>query len=105
VEDDEDPPELIAAVRSGREAAIDLPADGPPLQPTRDLACLRSDPHGREAARPLHAACLPPLLRLDFDRRGIHSGRGEMTVGQVIEWFIVGLAEEHLAQVRAALHR
>jgi hypothetical protein len=36
-------------------------------------------------------------------KRGVNAGRGEMTVAEVIESFIVGHAEEHLAQVRSAL--
>jgi uncharacterized damage-inducible protein DinB len=36
-------------------------------------------------------------------KKGIHLRRGEMTVADVIEVFIVAHAEEHLAQVRAAL--
>lgn len=36
-------------------------------------------------------------------KRGISSERGEMTVAEVLESFIVSHAEEHLAQVKAAL--
>lgn len=36
-------------------------------------------------------------------RKGIHLRRGEMSVADVIEIFIVAHAEEHLVQVRAAL--
>ena len=36
-------------------------------------------------------------------RKGIHLRRGEMTVADVVEVFIVAHAEEHLAQVQAAL--
>jgi DinB superfamily len=36
-------------------------------------------------------------------KRGVHPGRGEMTVDDVLESFIVGHAEEHLAQVQATL--
>ena len=36
-------------------------------------------------------------------KRGISGERGEITVGEVIESFIVGHAEEHVAQVKAAL--
>lgn len=38
-------------------------------------------------------------------KRGISTERGEMTVAQVIESFIVDHAEEHLAQVQTALGR
>ena len=36
-------------------------------------------------------------------KKGIHHSRGEMTVADVIELLIVAHAEDHLAQVRAAL--
>ncbi len=36
---------------------------------------------------------------------GLHLRRGEMTVAEVVEVFIVTHAEEHLEQVRAALQR
>jgi uncharacterized damage-inducible protein DinB len=36
-------------------------------------------------------------------RKGIHLRRGEMTVADVVEVFIVAHAEEHLVQVQAAL--
>ncbi len=36
-------------------------------------------------------------------KKGIHLNRGEMTVADVIEVFIVAHAEDHLAQVQAAL--
>jgi len=36
-------------------------------------------------------------------KKGIHVRRGEMTVADVVEVFIVTHAEDHLAQVRAAL--
>jgi uncharacterized damage-inducible protein DinB len=38
-------------------------------------------------------------------KRGMNPGRGELTVGEVIESFIVKHAEEHRAQVEAALRR
>jgi hypothetical protein len=38
-------------------------------------------------------------------KRGVNSERGELTVAEVIESFIVGHAEEHLAQVHSALRR
>jgi uncharacterized damage-inducible protein DinB len=38
-------------------------------------------------------------------KRGVHPGRGEMSVADVLESFIVGHAEEHLAQVQAALRK
>ena len=36
-------------------------------------------------------------------RKGVHPKHGEMTVAEVVETFIVAHAEEHLAQVQAAL--
>lgn len=43
------------------------------------------------------------LSEVERSKRGIHSARGEMTVAEIVESFIVGHAEEHLAQVQAAL--
>jgi len=37
------------------------------------------------------------------EKTGIHLRRGEMTVAEIIELFIVAHAEDHLAQVQAAL--
>ncbi len=45
------------------------------------------------------------LSTTERGKRGISSERGEMTVAQVIESFIVDHAEEHLAQVQNALQR
>ena len=39
----------------------------------------------------------------DCAKKGIHIRRGEMTVADVVEVFIVSHAEDHLEQVRAAL--
>jgi hypothetical protein len=39
----------------------------------------------------------------DRGKKGIHIRRGEMTVADVVEVFIVSHAEDHLEQVRAAL--
>lgn len=36
-------------------------------------------------------------------KKGVHVKRGEMTVGDIVELLIVAHAEEHVAQVRAAL--
>lgn len=36
-------------------------------------------------------------------RKGIHPRHGEMTVAEVVETYIIAHAEEHLAQVQAAL--
>jgi hypothetical protein len=43
------------------------------------------------------------LSEAERDKRGVHPGRGEMSVADILESFIVGHAEEHLQQVRAAL--
>ena len=45
------------------------------------------------------------LSTTDRGKRGVSSERGEMTVAQVIESFIVDHAEEHLAQAQNALRR
>ena len=46
-----------------------------------------------------------PNSTTERGKRGISTERGEMTVAQVIESFIVDHAEEHLAQVQGALRR
>jgi hypothetical protein len=52
----------------------------------------------RSAARTIRT-----LSAAERGKRGVYTGRGEVTVSDVIESFIVKHAEEHLAQVRAAL--
>jgi uncharacterized damage-inducible protein DinB len=49
------------------------------------------------------AAAIRTLSAAERGKRGLYTGRGEMTVGDVLESFIVRHAEEHLAQVQAAL--
>ena len=49
------------------------------------------------------ASTIRRLSAAERSRRGVCTGRGEMTVADVIESFIVKHAEEHLAQVDAAL--
>jgi hypothetical protein len=51
------------------------------------------------------ASAIRKLTMADRSKRGIYPGRGEMTVADVLESFIVSHAEEHLAQVQAALGR
>lgn len=48
----------------------------------------------------------PAIRRMsaqEWSKKGTHTRRGEMTVGDIIEFFIVAHAEEHLAQVKQAL--
>ena len=49
------------------------------------------------------AGTIRKLSVAERSKRGISSERGEMTVAEVLESFIVSHAEEHLAQVQAAL--
>jgi uncharacterized damage-inducible protein DinB len=49
------------------------------------------------------AGTIRTLSAAERAKRGVYSGRGEMTVADVLESFIVSHAEEHLAQVQAAL--
>ena len=49
------------------------------------------------------AGTIRKLSMAERSKRGIYSGRGEMTVAEVLESFVVSHAEEHLAQVEAAL--
>jgi len=51
------------------------------------------------------ATAIRKLSTEERGKRGINSERGELTVAEVIESFIVGHAEEHLAQVQSALRR
>jgi uncharacterized damage-inducible protein DinB len=56
----------------------------------------------KEAVRAA-AGTIRKLSEAERNKRGLNPERGEMTVAEVIESFIVGHAEEHLAQVQAAL--
>ena len=49
------------------------------------------------------AGTIRELSTLERGKRGLYPGRGEMTVADVLESFIVSHAEEHLAQVQSAL--
>ena len=49
------------------------------------------------------AGTIRKLSMAERGKRGMHPGRGEMTVADVIKSFIVDHAEEHLAQVQSAL--
>lgn len=51
------------------------------------------------------AGTIRKLSMAERGKRGISSEGGEITVADVLESFIVGHAEEHLAQVQAALRR
>jgi uncharacterized damage-inducible protein DinB len=51
------------------------------------------------------AGAIRRLSMAERDKRGNFLGRGEMTVAEVVESFIVSHAEEHLAQVEAALRK
>jgi uncharacterized damage-inducible protein DinB len=73
-------------------------AHGAAAQPDALLGQLRQEVQAAaESIRKLSAA--------ERAKRGVHPGRGEMTVSDVVESFIVGHAEEHLAQVHSALSR
>jgi len=41
---------------------------------------------------------------VELGRRGLHPVRGEVTVADILERFVVGHAEEHVGQLRAALN-
>ena len=51
------------------------------------------------------AKAIRGLSAAERSKRGRNSERGEMTVADVVESFIVHHAEDHLAQVQAALRR
>lgn len=46
---------------------------------------------------------LASLSDAELDRRGLHPSRGEVSVRDIIERFIVGHLEEHVEQLRAIL--
>jgi len=71
-------------------------ARGGSSQPDALLTELRDEV--RSAARTIRG-----LSAAEREKRGVCMGRGEMAVADVIESFIVSHAEEHLAQVEAAL--
>jgi uncharacterized damage-inducible protein DinB len=50
------------------------------------------------------AQAIRQMSAADLAKAGVHVRRGPMTVADIVESFMVGHAEEHLAQVRAALH-
>jgi uncharacterized damage-inducible protein DinB len=78
-------PERLAGVEQG--------ARGNP----EDLARMLHE-QVQEAARAIREMSVE-----ERSKKGMHMRDGEMTVGEVIERFIVDHAEEHLAQVRAAV--
>ena len=49
------------------------------------------------------ASAIRQLSMPERGKRGVYPGRGEMTVADVVESFIVSHAEEHMAQVQATL--
>jgi uncharacterized damage-inducible protein DinB len=73
-------------------------AHGAAAEPDALLAQLR---HEVRAA----AGAIRGLSAADWGKRGLNPGRGEMSVADVVERFVVSHAEEHLAQVQAALRQ
>jgi hypothetical protein len=49
------------------------------------------------------ARSIRQMSAADRGKKGIHVKRGEVTVADIVELFIVSHAEEHVAQVRTAL--
>jgi DinB superfamily len=56
-----------------------------------------------EAATGRYARLIAGLDADGLARRGVHPARGELTVGEILERFVVGHAEEHVVQLGAAL--
>lgn len=80
-----DDPERLAAVALGATSGV-------------DLLLTRLNEEVEKA--------VPAIRRFsasDRARKGLHVRRGEMSVGDILEQFIIAHAEEHLAQVQAAL--
>jgi hypothetical protein len=51
------------------------------------------------------ARALRQMSTVERRKQGLHARRGEMTVADIVEVFIVAHAEEHLAQVQTILRR
>jgi uncharacterized damage-inducible protein DinB len=49
------------------------------------------------------AQAIRQMSAAERDKKGVNPNRGEMTVAEVIEVFIIAHAEDHLAQMQAAL--
>ena len=71
-------------------------AHGATAQPDALLAQLQDEVRAA-------AGWIRKLSMAERGKRGVHPGRGEMAVADVLESFIVSHAEEHLAQVQSAL--
>jgi len=56
-----------------------------------------------EAGSPRVAARLRELTATDAGRKGLHPARGEMTVQEMLEPFLVGHTEGHVTQLREIL--
>ena len=56
-----------------------------------------------EAATDRYERLLAGLGAAGLARRGIHPVRGELTIEEILERFVVGHAEEHVVQLGAAL--
>jgi hypothetical protein len=56
-----------------------------------------------EAATDRYARLLAGLGPAGLARRGVHPVRGELTIEEILERFVVGHAEEHVVQLGAAL--
>ncbi len=70
----------------------------------RDRTLPPAELQGRiEAVVGRYARRLPELGSSGLARRGLHPIRGEMTVGEILERFAVGHAEDHVDQLRTAL--
>jgi hypothetical protein len=80
-----DAPERLAGVERGAAA-----------EPGDLLRALQTEI--REAARSIRQ-----MSAAERGKKGVHTKRGEITVADIVELFIVAHAEEHVAQVRAAL--
>lgn len=80
----------------GSPERLDGVARGAAAQPDELLGQLRDEVRAA-------AGAIRKLSPAERSKRGVLRGKGEMTVAEVLESFIVGHAEEHLAQAQAAL--
>jgi len=65
--------------------------------PTRELVARIRSAIGRYVVR------LPELTAEDWGQRGIHPRVGELTVAEMLDRFVLGHLDEHVAQLNHAL--
>ena len=93
------------------DAAGELPAFGRGLDSPERIEAVERGKTGNPDAllaelRRAVAAAVPTIRALtpaELEKAGMHSRRGRMTVREIVDFFILDHAEEHVKQVQAAL--